>query len=279
MHNDTSTWQKSIESTFTFMGMSEKEARVYRILLDMGQGKPSLIAQKAGLKRGITYAVLETLRKNGLVEKIQKEGKTLFQSLDPQRLVNIVSDKKKQIDTVESSLEEIIPKLRSQYKLAIGKPTIRFYEGEEGLKSVFNDIYAPKNEPVWGCVDLERANEVFPSYIADKLIPKRIQNKVKAISILADSPQAKEVSKKDKEQLRESILVDKATYPLPAEIDVYEDKIAMLSFSRGDFIGIIIENHDLAESLKSLFRIACTRNSRQSLSKNAGRQSGTVKNI
>ncbi len=84
----------------------------------------------------------------------------------------------------------------------------------------------------------------------------RMKNRVTAYSLIADSPQARGVKKNDKTQLRKSILIDKKKYPLPAEIDVYEEKIAMLSFNKGEFVGIIVENKDLAESLRSIFKLS-----------------------
>ena len=50
--------------------------------------------------------------------------------------------------------------------------------------------------------------------------------------------------------------MNKSTDPLPAEIDVYEDKIALLSFTKGKFVGILIQNQDIATSLKTIFKLA-----------------------
>ena len=250
------TFSKILEPLFISLGLSEKEARIYRIILEIGQGKAGTVSTKSGLKRGITYATLYNLEKQGLVSQVVIKSKTHFRAEDPTKLLDLVDKKKDELKTLENSLKDIVPKLKSQYKLAVGKPTIRFFEGEEGIKAVFEDIYAPKKEPVYGCVDLEKADEAFPSFVLEKLIPKRVKNKLVAKALVADSPQAREIAKHDKEQLRETILIDKKKYPVPAEIDVYEDKIAMLSFKKGEFIGILIENKDLAESLKSIFKVA-----------------------
>ncbi len=117
-------------------------------------------------------------------------------------------------------------------------------------------IYAKKDEPIYGCGDLDKADIALSSYVPKTLIPRRIRNKVKAISFFTDGPVGRALAAKDTEQLRETSLVDKSAYPLPAEIDVYEDKIAMLTFNRRDFIGILVENQDIATTLKSIFRLA-----------------------
>lgn len=249
-------WGSQLENLFIAIGLSDKEARVYRILLDGGELSAGEIISRSHLKRGITYNVLYKLEKDGLIMQTKKGVKTHFRPESPQKLFDLLEQKRTQVEYLSQNLYQILPKLISQYKLSVGRPTVRYFEGEEGIREIFDDIYGPKKDIVWGCVDLEKADEVFPAYILSDLIPKRIKNKVIAHSLIADSPQARQIEKKDKIQLRESKLVAKDKYPLPAEIDVYEDKIAMLSFTKGSFVGLLIENKDIAESFRSIFRLA-----------------------
>ena len=250
------SWEDTVETLFRGLGLSEKESKIYRILLTIGRGSAATVVAKAGLKRGITYAILHELEKLGFIKTINIEGKSYFQAENPVKLLDLVEERKREIEAISESIQTIGPKLISQYKLAIGKPVISYYEGNEGIKAVFEDIYAPKKDIVYGCVDLEISDKVFPKYITDNLIPKRIKNKVIAHSFIGKSDLAREVAKKDRQQLRKSCLVDKGKYHLPAEIDIYEDKVAMLSFIKGDFIGLVIENKDIAQSLRSIFRLA-----------------------
>lgn len=240
------------------LGFSEKEIAVYQAILLLGEATAGEIVKKAHLKRGITYAILYDFERKGLVIRMVKKGKTYFQAGSPEMLQSVVERKKTEVEDVSSELNRALPELVSHYKLAVNKPTVRYFQGTEGLRSVFKDIYAPKEDKVYGCVDLEIADTVFPSHIVDDLIPLRIKNKLFAETLLAASPAAEEVAKDDQRQLRHTVLVDKKEFPLPAEIDVYEDKIAMLSFAKGEFVGIIIENKDLAESLRSIFKLALT---------------------
>jgi hypothetical protein len=196
------------------------------------------------------------LENKKLVRSFEKEGKTVFQVEPPSKLQDLVEQKKQQVEIMENSVKHVIKHLTSQYKLAVGKPTVQYFEGEEGLEKVFADIYTPKEDAVYGCVDLEKADEVFPQHIVKKYIPLRVKNKIKAISFLGDSSQARELKPKDAEHLRETYLLDKKEYPMPAEIDVYEDKISMMSFDKGNFIGLIIENKDFAETFRSIFKYA-----------------------
>ncbi len=77
-----------------------------------------------------------------------------------------------------------------------------------------------------------------------------------ALTFFGDSPVAKELQKNDATSYRESFLLDKEEYPMPAEIDIYQDRVAMLSFKKGEFLGLVIENEDFAQSLRSIFKLA-----------------------
>lgn len=250
----TTEEEKTLTSILNLCGLSDKESKIYWILVNRGVLSGVELVQKSGFKKGNTYALLHQLEKKGLILSIQRERKTYFQPEPPKKVLDLLERKNEETQQSKGYFERILPRLSSRYKLSINKPIIQYYEGEEGIYRIFEDIYAPKKEPVYGCGDLDEADKSFPNYIADKLIPKRIRNKLLAKSFFSYSKQAVRLAKQDKEQIRETVLLDRAKYPLPAEIDVYEDKIAMLSFKKNEFVGVLIENKDIATSLKSIFK-------------------------
>lgn len=245
---------KTLESLFTALGLSEKESKIYRLMLELGEAPVATIITKSNLKRGITYAVLYNLEKQTLVTSLNKKGKTYFRAEPPHRLLELVEKKKQDISTLEASLKTIVPQLSAQYKLAIGKPTIRYYEGAEGLKEVFKDIYAPKPQPVYGAVDLEEVEKVFNGLPEKTFIPSRMKSKLAVKCVFNKNQQTEALQKRDAKENRESLLINKEKYPLPADIETYEDKVALMSFEKGDFIGLIIENKSIATTLRSLLQ-------------------------
>ena len=46
-------------------------------------------------------------------------------------------------------------------------------------------------------------------------------------------------------------------YNIPNEIDIYADKVALMSFT--DQIAVIIENKEIAESMRNLWKMAWDR--------------------
>lgn len=242
-------------------GLTSKEAVIYELLLKLGESPASSIIKETGYKRATVYKSLYSLEEKLLVTQEKSGVKIHFKPASPTQLTALADTQFKSLERARNDLQSMLPTLTSNYILSVERPVISMFEGKEGIKTVFKDIYAPKSEPVYGCVDLEKADDALPGHIIRKLIPLRIKNKVIAKTFIANSDQAELVHKKDSVSLRKSILLDKKEYPLPAEIDVYNDKIALLSFTKGKFVGVIIENKDIATSLKSIFKLAFSKRS------------------
>jgi sugar-specific transcriptional regulator TrmB len=243
-------------SILTDVGLSADEADIYQSLLDNGPQTATQLEKTTKVKRTYVYRICAELVKKGLVIQTKKDHTTIFSPQSPDHLLSLAQNQKQQAEQAQQSLKNVLSTLRDKYRVVETRPVVTYFEGIEGIKKVFADIYAPKKEPVYGCVDLEKADTAVPGYIVKELIPLRIKNKLFAKSFIAKSAQGIEIAKKDKESLRESVLLDKKKYPMPAEIDVFEDKIALLSFAKGQFVGVLIQNQDLATSIKSIFKLA-----------------------
>jgi len=240
----------------TQIGLSPEQAEIYLSLLENGAQSAAGLSQNTSVKRTYVYRIAEELASKGLVTQGKKGRTTMFSPNSPDFLLNLVKNKQAQMSSAETQLENALPSLKEKYKAVDTRPVVQYFEGESGLKKVFMDIYGTKNEPVYGCAEIEKVNKAIPEYLEKKLIPLRIKNKVEAKSFLTKSKATQKLAQNDSGSLRQSVLLDKEEYPLPAEIDVYEDKIAMLSFKKGRFVGILIENEDLATSIKSIFKLA-----------------------
>ncbi|MDP1721622.1 MAG: helix-turn-helix domain-containing protein [Candidatus Gottesmanbacteria bacterium] len=247
-----------LELLFRHAGLSEKQATLYRLLLTDGEARPSTLSKKSGIKRGNVYALLKDLAFRGLVTEFEKDKVTFFRPEPPEKLANIIEARQKDVEMAKSLAADLLPRLTSQWKTSINRPLVSHYEGKDGMEKVLEDIYGPKSGDniVWGCVDIERMHIEFPEKLDKKLIPLRQKHKWIAKSVFVDNPGGRALKSRDHQELRESSLVDGSAYPLPAEIDVYDDKITMLSFEQNEFVGLIIQNESFAQTLRSIFKLA-----------------------
>jgi sugar-specific transcriptional regulator TrmB len=247
---------KTLEATLTSFGLNEKEILIYTTLLTLGQAPASQIIEESGLKKGNTYDVLYKLEELGLLSKFQKDAKMIFQVEPPDKLLKLAENQKEEVDAAEKSLKALLPKLNSQYKSSVGKPTVRYYEGLEGIKEVYEDIFATKDSTVYGCADIERIDTEYPTH---NIPNRRKENNIRSEAIFVKDQTTEEIKADDKKENRKSVLIDGKTYPLPAEIDVYGDKVAMLTFENGEFKGLIVQNEAIATSLRSILKLGMSK--------------------
>ncbi|HCP08899.1 MAG TPA: hypothetical protein DIT25_03835, partial [Candidatus Moranbacteria bacterium] len=119
-------------------GLSDKENEVYLASLELGEATGFQVYKKTSLKKPTVYYILDDLRKRGMVSLSSKGKKKFFVAEDPQKL-------RKKLEEKLSSFDEILPQLRSIYNVPTSKPKLRFYEGKEGLKEVYDDTLRYKS--------------------------------------------------------------------------------------------------------------------------------------
>jgi len=76
-----------IQQELMDIGLTDKEAAAYLVLLRFGTRSTSYVAQKARLNRGTAYVALHSLLAKGLVAKASKRKVQHFSALDPEHLL------------------------------------------------------------------------------------------------------------------------------------------------------------------------------------------------
>lgn len=225
-------------------GLSDKESKVYIATLMLGTVKVNEIAGKAKLLRETTYAILKSLKEKGLVSYIIKSGVKYFNASDPERLIGLLDEKKKRIESVMKELKEL-------KQTAIKKPVVEFYEGSEGMLTASEDIIRKGNKTVLAYVNTNIL-KVMPFYHPGFRL-RRKKRKVFLKAITEKSPESEELKRQDKKELRETRFFDKIMKGMKSAFYVYEDKILFLKASEKEQFGAIIQDKELAELQKRIF--------------------------
>lgn len=232
------------------IGLNEKEARVYIAVLELGQGSASDIAKKSGVNRATTYFTLENLMKAGLVSASNEGKKQMFIPEDPAQIENIIIKQQRELEQKKRGLKNVVNELNTINSASVKKPIVKYYLGKEGIirmaSTSFDEV---ENEEMWLAFSKEERDKLISENENAKLIQKRIGRSVKS-NVIYNSDS--ETLESNKTSLR--IKINNKKYPLPADIAVFGDKIRLTSFR--DQIGIIIENKDIAKTLKSVFKLA-----------------------
>lgn len=230
---------------FENYGFTSKESQVYIALIELDTALPSTLAKKTGLKRSTTYVILEQLKKRGMVGHFKKNNSTYFKLVDPKQFLN---EQKGKLET----LSEIMPDLLKLHERFGVTPQMSVFEGREGIIQIMEDTLDAK-EPLHCWADITLASntileDYYPSYIK-----KKNKNKVFVKGIFCYDPIALDFKKKGKEELREVYLIPKEKFPFKNEINIYDDKVAIISHQ--DLVGVIIQNKAIADTQKAIFNL------------------------
>ena len=236
------------------IGLSPKEAEIYELLLTQGEMTGGAIEKESRQKKN-TYTLLKSLQRRQLVTAYEKEGKRWYAPAPPEQLELVIREQKRAVLQTQTLLEQALPEMSRVYKERVGRPVVRYFSGLTGLRTVFDEVYAADKVDVWGCAGNEAPDEKFHKEIVGKYLPLRKERKIFAHVVSPDSPIARQLKKREKFDLKHKVLVDPKEFPMPAEFDCWNDKVAMMSFGRKDFTAILVEHPDIARTMKSLLAL------------------------
>ena len=235
-------------------GLSPKEAEIYEVLLDLGEGRVSQIYKKTPYKRSLVYNLLDDLVKKGLVLKLEKPKKVaVFRVEHPQKMGELIESQEKKIRYFKRSLDEVMPQLISNYNLAFNKPGIRFFEGIEGAKKVAWDSLTAEGE-ILSYVDNEAVNKLIPE-INEGYRKKRKKRKIIKKMIALDGKYIRERVKKFDPEISQVRVIPSEKYNFSVVMQIYDNKVSYITLGedREKIVGIIIEDQFISKMHKTLF--------------------------
>ncbi|MBU0727660.1 hypothetical protein KKA95_03160 [Patescibacteria group bacterium] len=229
----------------TDLGLNDKEAKIYLVCLELGSGTVMQISRKSAITRGSTYDILEEMLEKGLVSKIHKDKHMVFTAVDPEVLNKRYQDRIRNFELVMPELTGLFHKH--------SKPRVRYFEGAEGIKRVYEDTLTATTE-ILNYANSREIRMYWPSY-DDDYVKMRIKKKIFLKGIAPDDEYGKRVRKEDKISLRKTHLLPSKDYKFTNEINIYDNKVAITSFAN-ELIGIIIESKEIADTQRDIFKMA-----------------------
>lgn len=228
----------------TNLGLTDKEAKVYLSCVEIGTGVVSDIAHKAGINRVTAYDILEKLKARGMVSYYTKKKIKYFSSIAPE---NLLEEFEKRTNDLRGSL----PKFKTLTG-EINHPRIRYFEGLEGIKAIYADTLTSKGEILNYSNSYEIRNQ-WPTYDQD-YVAKRTEKQIYLRGICPKDKAGETVQAHDQEYFREMRLIPSNQFDFTNEINVYDDKVAIISFKE-ELIGMIIESIEIANSQRAIFNM------------------------
>jgi HTH-type transcriptional regulator, sugar sensing transcriptional regulator len=233
-------------------GLSEKEAKIYEILLKLGKTQASPIVKESKLKRATVYSVLEELQKKSLVEKDESSPIVTFRAKHPYALKSYLQSRVQEVKRTEEKLDTILSSYISQYHDSQVRPGVRFYEGKDGMWEVLMDSLSSKSE-ILSIVDVEAVYK-YAKDINDKYVESRNRRQLKKRLMVIDTPFAHERFKKSREY------TDIAFIPLDTSrfnttLHLYDNKAAYITITKDYITSMIIDDQHVYNMHRSFFEI------------------------
>ena len=229
------------------LGLEEKQAKIYLAALELGPNTVLNIAEKADIKRSTAYIILKELIKKGLINITPKQKTTLYTAENPRKLLTQLKEKQRIFKKISPFLQAI----NNQKPI---KPNVRFYQGREAMLRAYDEIYKAKKLFFFGSIH-EIMSE-FPEILekTNKIVStKHILVKDLLCSYPEDLKYAKKMTRLKNYKVR---ILPKKFKPFSIDCAIFENRIAIFSYFKKEFIGVIIDNKGIAESFRTLHGLA-----------------------
>lgn len=230
------------------LGLKDHEAKVYLACLQSGQATVGQISDLSDVQRTFVYDILADLKEKGLVSEIELKNVKHYSAISVEQFKKFQQEKLRKF-------ESLMPELRALEKTVGDRPRVRFFEGPEGIKAALEDtLNQPSGSQILAYATGEGYYDSDPVFIKEYL-RQRVRKKISVKAIGPDSEINRSYVDQDKDQLRQTLLVPADKFPFTNEIDIYGNKVAIISL-QGELLAVIIESESIAKTQWAIFELA-----------------------
>ncbi len=231
------------------LGLSNSEAVLYLSLLKLGASEVQPLIEETGFYKANIYQTLERLCEKGIVSKIIKNKKRVYQIQKPESIIEFIKKKKDELEEQEKIAKELVKNIEMK-KSSYVQETAMVFRGIAGVKQIYSEIIDKKLDYlVFGSP--KESEVIIEDYYCQNLHLKQKEKKIKAKMIFHKSLRKwKKLIPKDIIDLK---FFDEKFEPL-TETTIYGTKVAFVVWTENPVI-TIINNEHVVKSYKQLFNL------------------------
>lgn len=246
-----------IEPSLVHLGLRANEIQVFTTLSRLGCQSAGVIAQCAFLNRTTTYAILESLMQRGVVSRVTKGNVQSFSAVTPKKILELMKVKKIDIERQEKHLAGMMSSMMGIMSPHLEKPKVTYFEGEQGVKNVMEETLKSTETMLCYCPLDKWLESPLADYIRDYIyrrtqilkIPNRVlesDNQISRTHFYMESPP----------EYTELRFIPSNIAFSHSEVNIFDNKVAMVSLLPGHMFGVIIESQEIANTQKAIFELA-----------------------
>lgn len=145
-------------------------------------------------------------------------------------------------------------------KAAGGRPSVRYYEGKEGLRAIRQEIimYTDSGDTILNFTPMDHLHATF-AVDNDVFFRQRVAKKIFAKTLFSTRSHKlrEKIIAGAKPALSEYRYVPPTLFPSISGLTIYKDRVAIASFA-GNQMGVIIESSSMADMMRCIFTLAWT---------------------
>jgi len=233
----------NIEEVLKQIGLDEKQSKVYYAVLCLGLSGVTAIAKKAEIERTYCYAILNDLVDQGLIVKNDlQNAPSCYCVVDPTRIEEIA---KERLETVHKALSQ----MKSIYEVGERQPVVKFYQGVEGIKKVYDNAKSSISKKIFGIINPTSAYGVVGDDL-DKISKSAVSAGVEINDLVVSGQEAKNYLDKAK-KLGSVVKILPKGMSFATDFLIYDERVALISFEN-PVHGYEIESPEIANAFRQI---------------------------
>ncbi len=236
------------------LGFSDKEILVYLVVLQNKESSIPSIAKETALGRGTVYDIVEKIKTKGYIAEIKKGKKRRIVVENPSsRFYSFLDKEHERLQKSKKIVDNLLPSLKALDANDDFKPQVRMYEGENGFRQVWDEIFSYEGKNFLSIARIETFIKFMGQEFLDEIQERKKKLNFSSRAINEYSKEAEIVRNKDSKYNRETRLAPKE-FQFPSSEIIFGDKVAMFS-TRKENIIVVIESKDVAETHRQYFEM------------------------
>lgn len=235
-----------------YLGLSEKEAKVYLALLKVEKMQAIQLSRKLGIKQPTIYVILDSLLNKKVIYPVQVGKRNYFAAESPNSLRVLVDKEKMNIETKSKKAEKIIAELNTIERDSGERPVVRYYNGKTAVKNSVDEFVSMEDYSEgldYGIYSYDLLNKIFDKKTLDDIEGKRVKNNIRFRAIYTGDDK---VLTTDKANMKEVMKIDQYEFPIECDIGIFKDEVRFHILNNNEPTGILIKNREIANTLKSI---------------------------
>ena len=231
------------------IGLTKGEIKVYLTLLKIGETTTGKVIEQAQISSGKVYEILDKLMKKGLVGFILKDKTKYFSAASPNRILDFLQQKEKEIKEKQEDIKKELPLLLKLQNLEKKQYETKLFKGFKGVETaIFEALENLNSKDEVLAMGLITTKGKHYNLLWQKWHKERIKRKVKCKALFSDKT-TEYYNNLKKLSYTEVKVLNGIT---PSAIDIIGKRVLILTYGKEPSV-LSINNEEISQSFTSFF--------------------------